>query len=119
MFQSTGQAIKDSLNNLLAPVKTLSSDLMNDPVVQWATSDKGSLTTAPLPAQGDSADTAANKVYGQSVVGFGDLIKGMANGPVGFAKGLYGYGTNMVNQMGANLGLASAAVFETAPGGSQ
>jgi hypothetical protein len=111
--------VKDSLNGMITSTKTLASDLMNDPVVQWATSDKGSLTTAPLPAQGDSADTATNKVYGQSVVGFGDLLKGLAGGPVGFAKGLYTYGTNMVNQMGADLGLASSTIFETSPGGPQ
>jgi hypothetical protein len=119
MFQSTGQEIKDGLNNLVTSGKTLTSDLMSDPVVQWAVSDKGSLTTIPPPTQGDSPDTATNKVYGQAVVGFGDLIKGIAGGPVEFAKALYGYGTTMVDQMGADLGLASGVVFETPPGGSQ
>jgi hypothetical protein len=119
MLQSAGQEVKDTLNGMVTSAKTLASDLMNDPVVQWATSDKGSLTTAPLPAQGDSADIATNKVYGQSVVGFGDLLKGLAGGPAKFADGLYTYGTNMVNQMGADLGLASSTIFEPAPGVSQ
>lgn len=51
MLQSTEQKVNDGLNNLVTSGKTLASNLMNDPVVQWATSDKGSLTTAPLPAQ--------------------------------------------------------------------
>jgi hypothetical protein len=119
MFQSAGQDIKDGLNNLVTSGKTLASNLMNDPVVQWATSDKGSLTTVPLPAQQDSADTATNKVYGQAVVGFGDLLKGLATGPVGIVKGGYSYGAKMVNQMGADLGLASNTILETPQGGSQ
>jgi hypothetical protein len=119
MFQSTGQEMKDGLDSLVTSGKTLTSNLMNDPVVQWAVSDKGSLTTMPPPTQGDSPDTATNKVYGQAVTGFSDLIKGIAGGPVEFAKALYGYGTAMVDQMGADLGLASGIVFETPPGGSQ
>jgi hypothetical protein len=111
MLQSAGQEMKDSLSGMVTSAKTLASDLMNDPVVQWATSDKGSLTIAPLPVQGDLADTATNKVYGQAVVGFGDLLKGMAAGPEGFAKGLYSYGANMINEMGADLGLANDTVF--------
>jgi hypothetical protein len=119
MFQSTGQEMKDGLDSLVTSGKTLTSNLMNDPVVQWAVSDRGSLSTIPPPEQGDSPDTATNKVYGQAVVGFRDLIKGIAGGPVEFAKALYGYGTAMVDQMGADLGLASGIVFETPPGGSQ
>jgi hypothetical protein len=113
MFQSTGQAMKDGLDNIVTTGKTLATSLANDPIVQWAASDHGSLTTMPLPARGDSPDTAANKVFGQSVVGFGDLLKGMANGPFGFAKGLYLYGTKMVNQIGADLGLANDTILGT------
>jgi hypothetical protein len=119
MFQSAEQKMNDGLNDMVTTGKTLASNLMNDPVVQWATSDQGSLTTMPLPAQGDSADAAANKVYGQSVVAFGDLLKGLATGPVGIVKGGYIYGAKMVNQMGADLGLANDTAFESAPGGSQ
>lgn len=61
----------------------------------------------PLPTQGDTPDTANNLTYGQSVVGFGDLLKGMADGPKGVAEGAYDYGTKMVEQMGAYLGLAN------------
>jgi hypothetical protein len=112
MFQSAEQKMNDGLGDMVTHGRTLTSNLMNDPVVQWATSDKGSLTTAPLPALGDSPDTATNKVYGQAVVGFGDLLKGMAGGPTGFAKGLYSYGTKMVDQMGADLGLANSTIVE-------
>ena len=119
MFQSAKQEVKDGLDNLVSSGKTLMSDITNDPVIQWATSDAGSLTTMPLPATGDSPETTTDKVFGQSVVGFGDLIKGWAKSPtsvLAFPKALYSYGTKMVNQIGADLGLANDTIFGTGQG---
>ncbi len=121
MLQGTTQPTDPSggvLDNEAGPANSLISDATSDPVVQWATSDKGSLTTMPLPAAGDAPETAENKVFGQSVTGFGDLLKCVASGPVGWAKGLYSYGTKMVNQMGADLGLAIASIANPDPGQS-
>jgi hypothetical protein len=112
MLQSGAAKFTDGLSGLVSSGRSLISNLTADPVVQWAVGDKGSLTTMPLPAAGDDADTAANKVVGQSVVGFGDLFRGMASVTT-WPKALYSYGTKMVNQMGADIGLANDSAFET------
>jgi len=117
--QSPGQSIKDGLDSLVSSGKALASSVMNDPVVQWAASNQGSLTTVPLPAPGDDPDTAANKVFGQSVVSFGDLIQGMAKGPVGFAKALYDSGVKLVNQIATDVGLAGDSTIPPNPGSSK
>jgi hypothetical protein len=74
-------------------------------------------TTAPLPTATDSPETMANLTQGQAIVGFGDILNGMAAGPWGMAKGLYSYGAKMVNQMGADLGFASANIQQGNQGG--
>lgn len=119
MFQSTSDEMKEGLSGLVTSSKTLASDLMSDPVVQWAVSAKGSLPSVPLPSEGDSPDTATNKVFGKAVTGFVDLIKGAAGGVTGFAKAAYEYGASMVDQMGADLGLATRTVFGPAPESSK
>jgi hypothetical protein len=111
MLQSGAQKFTDGLNGLVSSGRSLISNLTADPIVQWVAADKGSLTTMPLPAAGDDADMAANKVFGQSIVGFGDLFKGMAS-VTAWPKALYSYGTKMVNQMGADIGLANDSAFE-------
>jgi hypothetical protein len=113
MLQSGAQGFTDGLNGLVSSGKSLISSLTADPVVKWASSDQGSLTTVPLPTAGDDPDTAANKVFGQSIVGFGDLLKGLSGNVTAFPKALYNYGTKMVNQIGADMGLASDTIFET------
>lgn len=134
MFQSATQQFKDGLNGLITSSKTLASGLMNDPVVQWATSDQGTLTTVPLPQTGDTAQIATDKVFAQAVVGFNEFTEKLAHGepvdfvegvisfgPIGFARALHNYQTKMVNQIGADLGLANDTIFGTPPGfeGSQ
>jgi hypothetical protein len=84
---------------------TLISNATNDPVIQWAA---GGFTTVPLPAVGDSPEQATDKVFGQATLGIAGLIKAWASGPVEFSKELYEYGSKMVEQMGADLGLANA-----------
>lgn len=109
-LQGSGPNTNDGLNSLISSQNTLASNTSNDPVMQWATECNGSFTCIPTAAPGDDPDTAANKVFGQSIVGMNDLIKSVAGGPVAWAKGLYNYGTKMVNQMGADLGLANASI---------
>jgi len=99
--------INDGLDNLMSQVssvKTSLTNLWNDPSVQMMNSIRtGNYTTAPLPAQGDTPDEALNKTFAQSILGFGDFKDG-------FPKGLYNYGTKMVDQMGAYLGLANSQI---------
>jgi hypothetical protein len=113
MLSSTGQKVTDSLTGLLNPRKGLLSDLSNDPVVYWAAKQGWNATTVPLPTPTDSPETVANLTQAQAVVGFGDLLRGMAKGPGGFAKGLYSYGSKMVNQMGAALGFAHSNIVDS------
>jgi len=56
-------------------------------------------------------ETVADLAQAQATVGFVDILKGMAGGPRGVAKGVYSYGSKMVNQMGAYLGFADANFF--------
>ncbi len=116
MLKSEQPATNDGLNELVPSGNTLASDLTDDPVAGQVVSAEENFTPVPLPEAGDTPEEAANKVYAQSVAGFGNLLSGLAEGPVGFAKGLYNYGTKMVNQIGADLGLANATIFETGPG---
>jgi hypothetical protein len=114
---SGGQQIKDSLNGLVSATQGLVSNVTNSPTAQWAMSQGWEGTTAPLPTATDSPETMANLTQGQAIVGFGDILNGMAAGPWGMAKGLYSYGTKMVNQMGADLGFASANIQQGNQGG--
>jgi hypothetical protein len=114
---SGGQQIKDSLNGLVSAGQGLVSNVTNSPAAQWAMSQGWEGTTAPLPVATDSPETMANLTQGQAIVGFGDILNGMAAGPWGMAKGLYSYGTKMVNQMGADLGFASANIQQGSQGG--
>jgi hypothetical protein len=116
MLESEQPATNDGLNELVPSGNTLASDLTDDPVAGQVVSAEENFTPVPLPEAGDTPEQATDKVYAQSVAGFGNLLAGLADGPTGFAKGLYSYGTKMVNQMGADLGLANATIFETGPG---
>lgn len=125
VLQSAGQRVADRLTGLVSSGRSLLSDLSNDPTVYWAFNQGWNGTTAPLPAASDAPEMpastpegAANLVQGQAIVGFGDLLNGMAQGPAGFAKGLYSYGTKMVNQMGAMLGFANTNVVNSESNGS-
>ena len=122
-LQSAGQQVTDSLTGLVNSGKTLLSSLSNDPAVYWLASQGWNGTTAPLATSTVTSESAtntpegvANLVQGQAIVGFGDLLNGVAQGPVGFAKGLYSYGSKMVNQMGAALGFANANIFNADTG---
>lgn len=106
----------DGLGGLSTPTPSLAVSIMTDPIVQWVTSDRGNLTRVPLPAPGDDPDSATNKVFGQSIVGFGDLLKGLARGPVGFASAVSDYNSKMIEQMGADLGFANAQIFSNTGG---
>lgn len=133
MLQSSVvQPLQDGLSSLVSTGKSLISDTLNSPVVQWLASDQASLTTIPLSPSGTDPDTAANAVFAQSIVGMGGIAKGMATGeysavaratgvstilegmgvgPTAFAtsSAIYNYGTKLVDQFGAQLGLASAS----------
>lgn len=111
MLQSDSAQTTDGLGGLILSRPVLAGDLASDPVVQWVAANQGNLLAVPAPAAGDSPDAAADKVFGQATAGFGDLLRGMAGGPFAFSKALYGYGTKMVNQLGAELGMANATVF--------
>jgi hypothetical protein len=111
-LQSGGQQGTDKLTGLVTSAKNLLNNLSNDQTVQWFASQGWTGTTAPLPTATDGPDTVGNLVQGQAIVGFGDLLNGMAEGPVGFAKGLYSYGSKMVNQMGAALGFANSNIVD-------
>jgi hypothetical protein len=104
--------IKDGLENVMAQVssvKTSLTNLWNDPSVQMMNSIRtGDYTTAPLPNSTDTPDEALNKTFAQSVLGFGEFKDG-------FTKGLYNYGTKMVDQMGAYLGLAYSQISSGDP----
>jgi hypothetical protein len=116
MLQSTGQRAKDALSGLVTSGRSLVSSLTNDRTVQWLVSDQSSFTTAPLPVSSDSPDTVGNLASGQAIVGFGDILKGFSAGPWGGAKGLYSYGTKMINQMGADLGFANSNILNDQSG---
>jgi hypothetical protein len=112
-FQGAGQQVNDQLTGIVGSSRALASSVLDNRFVQWAMSDKGSFTTAPLPVPSDSPNTAANLVYAQSVVGFGTILKQcVQNGPSGCIQGIKGYGTAMVNQMGAVLGYAQVNIVD-------
>jgi hypothetical protein len=112
-LQGTGQQVEDRLTGIVSSSRALASSVLDNRFVQWAMSDKGNFTTAPLPVPSESPNTAADLVYGQSVVGFGAILKQcVQNGPVGCTKGIKEYGTAMVNQMGADLGYAQVDIVQ-------
>jgi hypothetical protein len=123
VLQSTRQEVTDSLTGLVSSGKTLLSNLSNDPTVYWLASQGWNGTTAPLATSSGNSETVtntpdgvANLVQGQAIVGFGDLLNGMARGPAGFAKGLYSYGSKMVSQMGTALGFANSQIVDADTG---
>lgn len=117
MLQSDSAQATDGLGDLIPPRQVLAGDLASDPVVQSVAANQGNLLAVSTPEAGDSPDAAADKVFGQATAGFGDLLRGMAGGPFAFAKALYGYGTKMVNQLGGELGMANASIFESQQAG--
>lgn len=113
MLQGMGLHVEDQLVGLVGSSHALASSVLDNRFVQWAISDKGNFTTAPLPVPSDSPNTAADLVYGQSVVGFGTILKQcVQNGPTGCIQGIKEYGTAMVNQMGADLGYAQVNIVD-------
>jgi hypothetical protein len=113
MLQGTGQQVEDQLTGIVSSSRALVSSVLDNRFVQWGMSDKGSFTTAPLPVPSDSPDTAAGLVSAQSVVGFGTILKECVQyGPLGCIKGVKGYGTAMINQMGADLGYAQVNIVQ-------
>lgn len=125
VLQSAGQQVVDKLSGLVSSGKSLLSDLSSDPTVYWALNQGWNGTTVPLPTASNtpempasSPETAANLVQGQAIVGFGDILNGVAQGPAGPAKGVYTYGSKMVNQMGAMLGFANSNIFNADSNGS-
>ena len=109
-----GQQVEDQLSGLVSSSGALASSVLDNRFVHWAMSDKGNFTTAPLPVPSDSPDTAASLVTGQSVVGFGTILKQcVKGGPSGCEKGIKEYGTAMVNQMGAILGYAQVNIVQS------
>jgi hypothetical protein len=118
LLQSAGELAKDKLTDLISSGKGLLSEAANDPAVYWFASQGWNGTTAPLATPTvsgesvtDTPEGVADLVQGQAVVGFGDLVEGVAESPVGFAKGLYTYGAKMVDQIGAALGFADANIL--------
>lgn len=109
---TTGQQVKDELSGLVSSTKGLISSYASSPAVQWLASQGWNGTTAPLPAETDSQETATDLTFGQATVGLGDILEGMANGHEGIAHGIYNYGSKMVDQMGAFLGLATNTILE-------
>jgi len=125
VLESAGQQVVDKLSGLVSSGKSLLSDLSNDPTVYWVVSQGWNGTTVPLPTASNtpempasSPETAANLVHAQAIVGFGDILNGMAQGPAGLAKGFYTYGSKMVNQMGAMLGFADSSIVNADSNGS-
>lgn len=109
MFQSSVvQPVENELSSLDASGKTLISSVMNDPIVQWSVSDQGELDTIPVAPSGTDPDTAVNAVFGQAIVNFGTLAKGVAGGSFGWADAQYRAGTRLLNAFGAEMGLATA-----------
>jgi hypothetical protein len=112
-LQGMGQQVEDQLSGLVSSSGALASSVLDNRFVQWAMNDKGDFTTVPLAAPSDSPDTAASLVSGQSVVGFGTILKQcVKDGPSGCEKGIEDYGTAMVNQMGAILGYAQVNIMQ-------
>jgi hypothetical protein len=125
VLESAGQQVVDKLSGLVSSGKSLLSDLSNDPTVYWVVNQGWNGTTVPLPRASNTPEMpastpegAADLLQGQAIVGFGDLLNGMAQGPAGFAKGLYSYGSKMVNQMGAMLGFANSNIVNSESNGS-
>lgn len=134
--ESTAGQVKDALTALVASTNSLISSYADSPEVYWLVNQGWKGTTVRLPPAGSTQEVATDLTFGQATVGLGDILEGMATneyskmaqltgvsaalegagiGPTsaGVAQGIYNYGSKMVNQMGAFLGLANNTIFET------
>jgi len=102
---------QDALSDLVPNPPPLESSVADSPQAEWGLQDAGDLTTVPdVNNLAGPGPTQTDATYAQSIVGMYDIIKGAAQGPIGAAKGLYVYGSKMVNKLAVELGLAQQAV---------
>ena len=105
---SAGASLRDGFSGLFpssntSALETEGQDLYSTANNIYAMRD---LSTVPLPTATDTPDEAADKTFGQAIVGFGAFAKAGLN-PISQAKALYGYLSKMTDQAGAQLDAAA------------